>query len=127
MFTIRKATHSTIFSVSKPGHACLVAPLRAGDTTLGILTLDRSVCSPYADGTVQLVQMYAGLLGLAIDRAAKAAELERLKGHAEARAEWLRTRSGAEARPRNTAARESRPASGDTSAPVRSRPPRRRC
>lgn len=73
----------------EPGHACLVAPLRAGDTTLGILTLDRSVCSPYADGTVQLVQMYAGLLGLAIDRAAKAAELERLKGHAEARAEWL--------------------------------------
>ena len=73
----------------EPGHACLVAPLKAGEATLGILTLDRSVCSPYADGTVQLVQMYAGLLGLAIDRAAKAAELERLKGHAEARAEWL--------------------------------------
>ncbi len=73
----------------EPGHACLVAPLKAGEATLGILTLDRSVCSPYADGTVQLVQMYAGLLGLAIDRAAKATELERLKGHAEARAEWL--------------------------------------
>ena len=73
----------------QPGHSCLVAPLRSGTTTLGILTLDRAVCAPYADGTISLVQIYAGLLGLAMDRAAKAAELERLKGNAEARAEWL--------------------------------------
>ena len=61
-----------------PGHSCLAAPLYAGDETYGVLTLDRSVCEPYAPEVVTLVEVYAQLLGIAIHAGAQQAALERL-------------------------------------------------
>src|SRR5215510_7250028 len=61
-----------------PGHACLVAPLVAGEQTLGVLTLDRTVCEVYPPPVVNLVEVYAQLLAMAIQGAGKTVTLERL-------------------------------------------------
>ncbi|HEY3586806.1 MAG TPA: sigma 54-interacting transcriptional regulator, partial [Myxococcaceae bacterium] len=61
-----------------PGHACLVAPLVAGEQTLGVLTLDRTVCEVYPPPVVNLVEVYAQLLAIAIQGAGKTITLERL-------------------------------------------------
>jgi formate hydrogenlyase transcriptional activator len=61
-----------------PGHSCLVAPLYAGDETYGVLTLDRTVCEAYAPSVVNLVEVYAQLLAIAIQAAGHKAALERL-------------------------------------------------
>ncbi len=61
-----------------PGHACLVAPLWAGEQTYGVLTLDRTVCEAYPPSTVSLVEVYAQLLAIAIQSAGHTAALERL-------------------------------------------------
>ena len=61
-----------------PGHACLVAPLVAGDQTLGVLTLDRTVCEVYPPPVVNLVEVYAQLLAIAMQGAGKTVTLERL-------------------------------------------------
>ncbi|MEZ4467412.1 MAG: GAF domain-containing protein [bacterium] len=34
------------------GHACMVVPLFAGERDLGVITLDRSICSPYPSQAV---------------------------------------------------------------------------
>jgi len=70
-----------------PGHACLVAPLVAGDSTLGVLTLDRTVCEVYPPPVVNLVEVYAQLLAVAIQGAGKTITLERLhlQDHAHAK------------------------------------------
>jgi transcriptional regulator with GAF, ATPase, and Fis domain len=70
-----------------PGHACLVAPLVAGDQTLGVLTLDRTVCEVYPPPVVNLVEVYAQLLAIAMQGAGKAITLERLhlQDHAHAK------------------------------------------
>jgi transcriptional regulator with GAF, ATPase, and Fis domain len=70
-----------------PGHACLVAPLVAGDSTLGVLTLDRTVCEVYPPPVVNLVEVYAQLLAMAIQGAGKTVTLERLhlQDHAHAK------------------------------------------
>ncbi|RPH70128.1 MAG: GAF domain-containing protein [Myxococcaceae bacterium] len=70
-----------------PGHACLVAPLVAGDQTLGVLTLDRTVCEVYPPPVVNLVEVYAQLLAIAIQGAGKTVTLERLhlQDHAHAK------------------------------------------
>ncbi len=48
------------------GHACMVAPLTAGDEVLGVLTLDRRECVSYPASVVDLVEVYARILALAI-------------------------------------------------------------
>ncbi|MFO0712589.1 MAG: sigma 54-interacting transcriptional regulator [Sandaracinus sp.] len=48
------------------GHACMVAPLAAGDDVLGVLTLDRRECVSYPAPVVDLVEVYARILALAI-------------------------------------------------------------
>jgi len=70
-----------------PGHACMVVPLVAGNHAYGALTLDRAKCERYPDTTVQLVEVYGQVLGLAIQNAEKAEALERLhdSDHAHAR------------------------------------------
>ena len=70
-----------------PGHACLVAPLVAGEQTLGVLTLDRTVCEVYPPPVVNLVEVYAQLLAIAIQGAGKTITLERLhlQDHAHAK------------------------------------------
>ena len=61
-----------------PGHACLVAPLCAGEQALGVLTLDRRVCEAYPPPVVNLVEVYAQLLAIAMQGAGKTQTLERL-------------------------------------------------
>jgi len=48
------------------GHACMVAPLSAGDEVIGVLTLDRRECVSYPPNVVDLVEVYARILALAI-------------------------------------------------------------
>jgi transcriptional regulator with GAF, ATPase, and Fis domain len=61
-----------------PGHSCMVVPLCAADRALGVLTLDRAVCEPYAPGTVALAEVYGQLLALALQSAQERATFERL-------------------------------------------------
>src|SRR5262249_53064052 len=49
-----------------PGHACMVVPLCAGDRALGVLTLDRAHCETYPVEVVNLVEVYAQILAIAI-------------------------------------------------------------
>jgi transcriptional regulator with GAF, ATPase, and Fis domain len=72
-----------------PGHACMVVPLCAGEERVGILTLDRRVCEPYAPEVVNLVEVYGQLLAVALRNARVAGALRRLERHAQARAEVL--------------------------------------
>ena len=77
-----------------PGHACLVAPLVAGDQTLGVLTLDRTVCEVYPPPVVNLVEVYAQLLAIAIQGAGKTVTLERLHQQDHAHAKLLEEELG---------------------------------
>ena len=61
-----------------PGHACLVAPLHAGGEPLGVLTLDRGVCEVYPQTVVNLVEVYAQLLAIALQGADRSQALDRL-------------------------------------------------
>ncbi len=61
-----------------PGHSCMVVPLWASDRALGVLTLDRAVCEPYAPEVVSLVEVYGQVLALAIQNARERASFERL-------------------------------------------------
>lgn len=60
------------------GHACMVAPLCGVGKDLGIIALDRQVCEPYPPGVVELVEVYANLLSVAMENAAQRRQLERL-------------------------------------------------
>jgi len=77
-----------------PGHACLVAPLVAGDQGLGVLTLDRTVCEVYPPPVVNLVEVYAQLLAMAIEGAGKTVTLERLHQQDHAHAKLLEEELG---------------------------------
>ncbi len=61
-----------------PGHSCMVVPLCSGDHCLGVATLDRAVCQTYPDDVVQLVEVYARVLAIAIRNAEQKQALERL-------------------------------------------------
>lgn len=61
-----------------PGHACMVVPLCAANMTIGVLTLDRERCEPYAQGTVTLAEVYGQVLALAIHNAQRQSSLARL-------------------------------------------------
>ncbi|MEM1413664.1 MAG: sigma 54-interacting transcriptional regulator [Myxococcota bacterium] len=67
-----------------PGHSCMVVPLCAGDERYGVLTLDRAVCEAFEPSVVNLVEVYAQVLALAIRGARERATLRRL--HAQERA-----------------------------------------
>ena len=70
------------------GHACMVVPLVAGDERLGLVTLDRSVCTTYDAATVTLVEVYGQVLAIALRSLRQRRALERLRAqhHDHARA-----------------------------------------
>src|SRR6185503_4014298 len=81
-----------------PGHACMVVPLAAGEQVLGALTLDRAECASYPQDIVDLVEIYARLLALAIHNAELGAGLARLNEQQQAHAKDLeQTLSGSDA------------------------------
>ncbi len=61
------------------GHACMVVPLCAGERTFGILTLDRTRCEVFPPAVVDLVEVYAQMLALALVNAEQRATLARLR------------------------------------------------
>lgn len=60
------------------GHSCMVVPLCAGENCFGVMTLDRNVCEAYPRETVDLVDVYGQILGLAIQNAQQREALSRL-------------------------------------------------
>lgn len=62
-----------------PGHSCMVVPLFASDRTLGIITLDRSVCAPYPADMVQLAGVYGQIVSIAMLFAQQAQLLSRYR------------------------------------------------
>jgi transcriptional regulator with GAF, ATPase, and Fis domain len=65
------------------GHACMVVPLFTSEGPLGLLTLDRSRCEVFPPAVVDLVEVYAQVLALALENAAQREALGRL--HAQQR------------------------------------------
>jgi transcriptional regulator with GAF, ATPase, and Fis domain len=61
------------------GHSCMVVPLRAGGEPLGIITLDRAICSTYPDRVVNLAGVVGKLLALALAYGEQSARLHRLR------------------------------------------------
>lgn len=61
-----------------PGHSCMVVPLCAGDACFGVTTLDRSVCGTYPAETVELAEVYAQILAIAVRSTEQKLALERL-------------------------------------------------
>jgi transcriptional regulator with GAF, ATPase, and Fis domain len=61
------------------GHSCMVVPLFAVDRSLGVITLDRSVCQPYAPETVGLAGVYGQIVALAFLHAEQAQLLDRYR------------------------------------------------
>ncbi|MEO5762603.1 MAG: sigma 54-interacting transcriptional regulator, partial [Vicinamibacteria bacterium] len=60
------------------GHSCMVVPLCAGESCFGVMTLDRNICVAYPRETVNLVDVYGQILGLAILNALQRESLSRL-------------------------------------------------
>jgi transcriptional regulator with GAF, ATPase, and Fis domain len=77
------------------GHSCMVVPLWAGETPLGVLTLDRSVCEPYPPAVVSLVEVYGQILALALRTAEERDTVTRLLLTDEERARVLEAQLGA--------------------------------
>jgi transcriptional regulator with GAF, ATPase, and Fis domain len=71
------------------GHACMVVPLWAADSRIGVLTLDRTRCEMYPPNVVDLVEVYGQMLALAIHNAEQRATLARLRGQENERARLL--------------------------------------
>ena len=51
------------------GHGCMVVPLVTADRPIGVLTLDRTRCEPFAQPVVDLVEIYAQVFALALENA----------------------------------------------------------
>lgn len=60
------------------GHACMVVPLRSGNDSLGLMTVDRSVCSPYDDDIVRLADVFGRLMAVALIYGEQSGRLDRL-------------------------------------------------
>ncbi len=60
------------------GHACMVVPLCAGERCFGVLTLDRERCEVFPAQVVDLVEVYAQMLALALVNAEQRALIARL-------------------------------------------------
>jgi transcriptional regulator with GAF, ATPase, and Fis domain len=65
------------------GHSCMVVPLSAADRGFGLLTLDRTRCEMYPQAVVDLVEVYAQMLALAIHNAEQREVLDRLRSQDE--------------------------------------------
>jgi len=61
------------------GHACMVVPLFAGETSLGIITLDGQTCGMYPPEHVRLAGVYGQLVSLALLLADQASLLDRYR------------------------------------------------
>ncbi len=81
------------------GHSCMVAPLCAGQRCFGILTLDRARCEPYAPEAVNLVEVYAQLLAVALQATRDTLSLKRLHQQDHEHAKALEEEIGGEAIP----------------------------
>ncbi len=66
-----------------PGHSCMVVPLFAGDESLGIITLDRQICEPYAATAVTLAGVYGQVVSIAMAFARQADRLDRYRRRLE--------------------------------------------
>jgi transcriptional regulator with GAF, ATPase, and Fis domain len=71
------------------GHSCLVAPLYAGEHTVGVLALDRQECRPYGRDVLEAVEVFGALLGLALVNAEQRRLLLRLHRQEEERIRLL--------------------------------------
>ncbi len=71
------------------GHSCMVVPLCAGENCFGVMTLDRNVCEAYPRETVDLVDVYGQILGLAIQNAQQRESLSRLHSAESERARLM--------------------------------------
>ena len=60
------------------GHACMVVPLRAEDSLLGVITVDREVCGAYPAEIVELADVFGRLLALVMCYGEQSLHLERL-------------------------------------------------
>jgi transcriptional regulator with GAF, ATPase, and Fis domain len=74
-----------------PGHACMVVPLCAADRCFGVLTLDRERCEVFPAQVVDLVEVYAQMLALALVNAEQRALIARLLHQEADRARILET------------------------------------
>jgi transcriptional regulator with GAF, ATPase, and Fis domain len=64
------------------GHSCMVVPLAAGERAYGLLALDREQCEAFPQQIVDLVEVYAQMLSLALVNAEQRAMLDRLREQA---------------------------------------------
>ena len=72
------------------GHACMVIPLCFGGNAQGIITFDRERCGTYDSQTIQLVEIYAQVLAMAIHQAAQSQLLHQLMRESNERERILR-------------------------------------
>ncbi|MEM6989271.1 MAG: sigma 54-interacting transcriptional regulator [Myxococcota bacterium] len=81
------------------GHSCMVVPLFAADRSLGIITLDRSVCGAYDAAAVELAGVYGQIVSIAMAYAKQAEQLgalrEQLEQHNTLLREELSGKTGA--------------------------------
>ncbi len=75
-----------------PGHSCMVVPLAAGSELVGALTLDREECRAFPKATVDLVEIYARVLALALRLADDKRALAELGAQQHERAQLLEER-----------------------------------
>lgn len=76
------------------GHSCMVVPLSAGDRQLGILTLDRTECTPYAQEAVELADVFGTLFATALVFGLQAEAVERIRGQLAEHSRLLREDHG---------------------------------
>ena len=62
-----------------PGHACMLVPVCAGSRELGVITLDRAVCSTYDAAAVEVAGVYARIVAMAMTIADQAQRLARYR------------------------------------------------
>jgi transcriptional regulator with GAF, ATPase, and Fis domain len=71
------------------GHACMVIPLRAGEASVGLITLDRKVCQSYTPADVSIADVYAQLASTALTFAEQAELLDRYRRQLEVQNQTL--------------------------------------
>jgi transcriptional regulator with GAF, ATPase, and Fis domain len=78
------------------GHSCMVVPLFAADRSLGLITLDRTVCAAYSRETVSIAAVYGQIVSIAMAFAEQAALLERYRRKLEEHNRLLREEVGSD-------------------------------
>ena len=76
------------------GHSCMVIPLHADGTDLGVITLDRTTCGQYDEQSLRLAGVYGQLVSLAMWFADREALLRRGNQRLRERNRYLREQSG---------------------------------